>query len=253
MTDRMLAIRGRPGNPEGVEIARFGEAVCYYSRTMPWPAFNTVKGLTGSSIGHIEAIISFYKERGRLVQFEAVPGMADQALMARLSELGCYPSAHHASLIVEPRPISEAKPGPISVRELGEDEFELYATVHCRGTGLPEDGIPHVAANNRILYRRPGWKFYLACVEGHPAAVGVLFMQSGRASLTFAATLPDYRGLGLHGRLLERRIHDAYVHGCRIAVSQCSYLSRSHRNMERAGMRLGYVRTSWTERRGPVG
>ncbi|MNJ58778.1 hypothetical protein D3C77_544310 [compost metagenome] len=32
MLDRMKTIQERPGNPEGVE-------------TMPWPAFNTVKGI----------------------------------------------------------------------------------------------------------------------------------------------------------------------------------------------------------------
>lgn len=36
MTDRMSAIQARPGNPEGIEIQRFGNAVCSYSKTMTW-------------------------------------------------------------------------------------------------------------------------------------------------------------------------------------------------------------------------
>ncbi|WP_316245778.1 hypothetical protein [Paenibacillus tuaregi] len=47
MSDRMSAIQDRPGNPEGIEIQQFGQAICYYSRSMPWGSFNTVKGITG--------------------------------------------------------------------------------------------------------------------------------------------------------------------------------------------------------------
>ena len=36
MLDRMKAIEGRTGNPEGVEMKRFGRALCLYSKTMPW-------------------------------------------------------------------------------------------------------------------------------------------------------------------------------------------------------------------------
>lgn len=45
MVDRMLAIQEREHNPEGIEIQRFGQAVALYSQTMPWPSFNTVKGI----------------------------------------------------------------------------------------------------------------------------------------------------------------------------------------------------------------
>jgi len=56
MADRMTAIRDRPGNPEGIEIARFGEVVCFYSETMPWASFNTVKGLRSGDADKLEKI-----------------------------------------------------------------------------------------------------------------------------------------------------------------------------------------------------
>ncbi|WP_374020501.1 hypothetical protein ABU162_13305 [Paenibacillus thiaminolyticus] len=51
-------------------MAQFGHAVCFYSKTMPWPSFNTVKGLRTSDIEYIDDMIRFYRERARKPQFE---------------------------------------------------------------------------------------------------------------------------------------------------------------------------------------
>ncbi|WP_245809791.1 hypothetical protein [Cohnella massiliensis] len=97
-TDRMTAIKERPGNPEGVEIARIGGAVCLYSRTMPWPSFNTVKGLRDEDAARLDEIAAFYRERDRNVQFEIVPGLIGPDLLKALAGRGLYPSGFHASM-----------------------------------------------------------------------------------------------------------------------------------------------------------
>lgn len=267
-TDRMTAIKERPGNPEGVEIARIGGAVCLYSRTMPWPSFNTVKGLRDEDAARLDEIAAFYRERDRNVQFEIVPGLIGPDLLKALAGRGLYPSGFHASMYGRPGTGSDAAAGdsearsrdgsgtgamdsagdPLRIVELGQDDFETYATIHCRAFGLPDNGIPHVAANNRVLHARPGWTFYLAYWDGAPAATAVMHAAEGTASFTFAATLPEFRGRGIHRRLLLHRLAAAAERGCTLAVGQCAFLSASHRNMERAGMRLGYVRTTWTKR-----
>lgn len=247
MTDRMLAIQSRPGNPEGVEIETFGQAVGLYSRTMPWATFNSVKGFMSQDADYIAPILDFYRQRDRKAQFEIVPSLVDRHVLERLSERGMFQSGFHCSLIVPPAAISDEQDG-IRIEPLRADQFELYAAIHCRGTGLPDDGIPYVAQNNKVLYDRPGWKFYIAYVDGTPAAVSVMYVHNGTASLTFAAALPAFRNKGLHRLLLKRRITDAYYSGCKLAVGQCAYSSQSHRNMEAVGMKLGYIRTSWTEK-----
>lgn len=55
-----------------------------------------------------------------------------------------------------------------------------------------------VAANNQVFYGRQGWKFYIAYLNDEPAATAVMYINNGIASLTFAATLPEFRGNGLH-------------------------------------------------------
>lgn len=247
MLDRMTAIREKNGNPEGVELARFGRSLCLYSRTMPWGTFNTIKGFTSEDIGHLEDIVRFYRSLDRKAQFEIVPGTVDQETLKQLSERGFYQSGFHASLYIEPT-VNFDDDESITIRELQEDQFEAYATVHCRGFGLPDDGIPHVAGNNKILFNRPGWKFFVAYKDDVPAAVSVMFMKDDIASLTFAATLPEYRNQGFHRSLLKKRIETARQHNCRLIVGQCSFLSQSHRNMESAGLKIGYVRATWMER-----
>jgi len=250
--DRMEAIRDRSGNPEGIEILRVGGALCIYSRTMPWPGFNTVKGLRSSDADTLEEIIEFYRARGRNPLFELVPGVVDQELMKRLTALGFSQTGFHTSMAMTTGVGAALHSAPLAdkleIRSLCEDEFELYATVHCRSFGLPDDGIPPVAANNRVLYDRPGWKFYLALWEGQLAGAAVSHRNGEIASLTFAATLPDYRGLGIHAALLRTRVGEAFADDCELVVGQCAFGSQSHRNMERIGMSVGYVRASWSER-----
>lgn len=247
MYDRMFAIQNRQNNPEGIEIKQFGNSLCLYSRTMHWAAFNTAKGITKSDLEFIDLIIDFYRARDRKVQLEIVPSSVDQNLLKALSDRGFYQSGFHTSLYIEPIDFEEDYPVNIKIRELQEDQFHLYATIHCKGTGLSDDGIPYVAENNKVLYNRLGWKFFIAYIDEQPAAAGVMYSKNGIASLTFAATLPEFRNRGLQQMLLRRRIIEAKKMVCRLAVSQCSFLSQSHRNMERVGMKIGYVRTTWTE------
>ncbi|MCI3918976.1 GNAT family N-acetyltransferase [Paenibacillus sp. TRM 82003] len=247
MYDRMAAIQSRIGNPEGIEIKRFGDALCFYSKTMPWGNFNTIKGITTDDFEYINPIIEFYRERNRKIQFEIVPSYVDANFLKYLSEQGFYQSGFHTSIIIEPQTFDDQLPEHINIQELNEHQFETYAMIHCRGTGLPDNGIAPVAANNKVLYNRLGWKYFVAFVDGEPAAVAVMNSKDGIASLTFAATLPAYRGMGLHQLLLKRRIEEAKRNNCRLVVGQCNFLSQSHRNMERIGMKIGYIRTTWTE------
>lgn len=247
MLDRMKAIQERPGNPEGVEIKPFGNSIALYSETMPWPAFNTVKGISSNEIELLDEIVEFYKSRKRKVQFEIVPSRVDQGLLQELAQRGFYQSGFHTSLYYPIVDDSIIELSDISIREITTEEFQTYATIHCRSTGLPDEGIPHVAQNNLILCGRPGWKFFVAMKGNVPAAVGVMYTKDSVASLTFAGTLPEYRNNGLQQALIRRRLYEATINNCSIVISQAGFLTQSHRNMESIGMKIGYVRTTWTE------
>jgi GNAT superfamily N-acetyltransferase len=193
-------------------------------------------------------IIAFYEERGRTPHIEIAPASASSDLLRALQQHGLFATGVHASFY---KPIDscakwEEEAEGIRIRELGRDEFEIYGRIHCLGFGLGEDGISPVSANNSVLYDRAGWKFYVALAGEEPVAAGVMCIKNGIASLTLAATLPQYRSRGLHLALIRQRLSEAAVHGCRLAVSQAAYLSASHRNMERAGMQIGYNRVHFS-------
>ncbi|PYI56408.1 GNAT family N-acetyltransferase [Paenibacillus flagellatus] len=251
LVDRMMAIRDREGNPEGVEIAAFGGGTAVYSRTMPWPGFNFVKGLGPQDADRIDDIARFYRERGRKFEVHLVPGKLNAALAKALAAHGFMQTGFHATMVADLEVAAGRwKETPTSAgigfREIGRDEFAAYGRIHCLGFGMPVEGAVPIARNNEVLHGRPGWKLYFGLTDGMPAAAGVMRMHDGIASLTFAATLPEYRGRGLQSGLIRLRLRTAAEHGCRLATAQAAFGSPSHRNMEKAGMRLAFTRATWS-------
>jgi acetyltransferase (GNAT) family protein len=100
----------------------------------------------------------------------------------------------------------------------------------------------------------PGWRHYLAWIDGRPVATGALFVAevSGRmvGHLVDGTTLRDHRGLGVQNALIRRRLTDGRRLGCEFfAVETAPPLPRmplvSFRNLCRQGFQLAYVRESW--------
>lgn len=247
MTDRMTAMLEQEGNPMGVELLRVGDAVAYYSRNMPWPLFNHVKGKLAAD--EVDTVIDFYEQRGRHAEFQIAPGVSDGNALKMLAERGYYQSGFHLSMFAELDALRSAsfRGESATTRVIDANELSTYAEIHCLGTGLSLAGAGHVADNNRILHGRPGWHYFFGQSDGIPASVGVMFVQGGIASCTFAATLPDKRNRGLHTALLQARIELARALDCRMIVAQCAYGSASHRNMEKVGMKIGMTRATWNK------
>lgn len=245
MIDRMTAIMEREGNPEGVEIKRLETCTAFYSKTMPWGQFNNIKGSIDEDT--LNELLQFYRLRDRKFEIQVIPSKVNKSVLQLMHHNGFYQSAFHTTMYGEPYKVEPYNSKVIHIRELNATEFDTYAEIHCLGTGLSIDGKQFVAANNKVLYDRAGWSFYIGEYKGTPAAVAVMYIHEGIASLTFAATLPQFRNKGLQTSLLKRRINDAYIKQCKLVVGQCGYTSQSHRNMERVGMKIGYTRSTWTE------
>jgi ribosomal protein S18 acetylase RimI-like enzyme len=79
-----------------------------------------------------------------------------------------------------------------------------------------------------------------------PVATAILFVHAGVGYFADSATDPAFRGRGLHAALLRRRLRDASAAGVDFVCSGADFLSTSHRNMERIGMRLLFLRAIWT-------
>lgn len=247
LTSRISSIGERSGNPEGVEIKRFGSATAFYIRTMPWGIFNSVKGFSLEDTDKLGEIAQFYRERERVFQLDINPADCDSRMFTSLAGHGLNQQGFHSVLYGLPIKETPQCPAGITIREVADEaDFDSYAGIHCIASGMSAADKHHFVNNNIGLLNRPGWKIYLALLNDMPAAVAVMHISGSIASCTLAATAPEFRRNGLQTALLQRRIHDAHRAGCELVAAQASFGSTSQHNMERVGMRIAWTRAVWS-------
>lgn len=243
---RMRVLERLPGNPVGIGFRSLeGGAMALMARHLPVAAFNNVVGLRVGHEQHIEALVAWYRSHGVKPQFETVPGYYDPALGRELVRLGYYQSGFHAALVCEPDIDLPAMSAGVAVERVEDAAaLEEFLDAYIAGRGLP-DGAGF-KGNVRPWLTEPGWQLYLGRAEGRPAAAGILFLYDKVGYCADATTDPAFRGRGLQAALLARRIADARDAGADFVCSGAEFLSQSHRNMERVGMRVQFVRALWT-------
>ncbi|MCI0343521.1 MAG: GNAT family N-acetyltransferase [Planctomycetales bacterium] len=242
---RIECSRARPGNPAGVEIREFPGALAFVAlarRHVDWK--NGACFVSRPAEEVLDSILAFFRERGIGPRIEAPPGAVDEAVSRRLGAEGLVPGRGIAVLwgVPEVRP---EPPGPIRVRRVGPEEVSRFAELYAGGFEMPagdaEDGTADIARWPSV----PGWTLHLAEVDGTPAGAALLSVDGGVAYLGSSATLPRWRRRGAHGALLRCRISDAARAGCEVVFARAEPGSASFRNMERAGLRLAYVKSVW--------
>ena len=241
---RLQVLERLPGNPVGIAYRHIeGGVVALMARHLPVPYFNSVIGLTAGHEAQIAPLLAWYRENGVAPRFEVVPGVATVEICRELARLGCFQSGFHASLIREPD-AALADNGLLAVEKVTRARLDEFLDTHAAGWGMPDPA--GFKANTRGWIDQPGWSLYLGRINGKPAATGILYVQGKVGYCADAATVPAFRGRGLQTALLQRRIADASAAGVDFICSGAEFLSGSHRNMQRAGMRLQFVRAIWT-------
>jgi hypothetical protein len=244
---RLQVLERIPGNPIRVAYRRLeGRITALMAPHIPSPSFNRVVGLRAGDEGHIQPLVAWYRENGARARFELVPGHYDAALGRELARLGYYQSGFHAALVCAPD-CSVAMPSGIDVEPVtGTALMEDYLRAYVAGWGLPEDEHDDFKANVRPWRDQPGWSLYVARIDGRPAGAATLYIHGNVGYLADAAIDPAFRRRGLHTALLHRRIMDARAAGADLVFSGAEFLGASHRNQERIGMRLMFMRAIWT-------
>ena len=242
---RMRVLERIPGNPIGIGYRRIDDQAVALVARFP-PSFRRVIGLRPGHEGEIEPLIAWYREYGVKPTFEIVPGMFNAELGRELARHGFLPSGFHAALIGEPD-CTKATNADIDIEQVTSDEaMERYLDAYVAGWGIPEKDHAQFKSNVRPWRVQPGWSLYLARVDGRPAAAATLYVADRVGYLADATTAPAFRGRGLQAALLRQRIRDASAAGVDFVFSGAEPMGTSHRNMERAGLRLHFLRTKWT-------
>jgi GNAT superfamily N-acetyltransferase len=241
---RLQVLERLPGNPVGIAYRQLdGGGLALMARHLPVPYFNSVFGLGAGQEAQVAPLLAWYREHGVAPRFEVVPGVASPDLCHELAKQGCYQSGFHCSFIREPD-ATLADNELLAIEQVTGRGIDEFLETHAAGWGMPD--VAGFKANTRGWIDEPGWSLYLGRINGKPAATGVLYVKDKVGYCADAATVPAFRGRGLQTALLQRRIAEASAAGVDFICSGAEFLSGSHRNMQRAGMRLQFVRASWT-------
>ena len=242
-------MRDLPGNPARVTVERFGGAVALACELLPNLDFvNTVHGLSSAEAGRVEDVTAFYRRQGLRGWTEVAPVSGIEPLLERLTaagwaQIGFWGSFHGPA-------IAPSMPGGVEVVEAGAEDMADFARMHLDGHEVPAGDRGPAEAAVRAWFGRPGWRLYLARVDGLPAATAALTVEGGLGYLANASTLPAMRGRGCQSALVARRIADAAAAGCDMVASLAEFGSGSQRNLERAGLRVAFTQAVWRMRPG---
>jgi ribosomal protein S18 acetylase RimI-like enzyme len=242
---RMKVLERLPGNPIGINYRWIDEtAVALMSRL---PAFSRVVGLRAGHEGHVESLVSWYREHGIKPKFEMIPGHYSPSLGREMARLDFFQSGFHVSLIGKPTRVSAIADDRIVIdRVTTAEAMEDYLDAYVTGWGIPEKDQGQFKINVRPWLKQAGWSLYLGRLHGQPAAAAILYLDDSVGYLADATTKPAFRRCGLQSALLRRRICDASEAGADIVFSGAAPFSESHRNMVRGGMKEHFVRSLWT-------
>jgi GNAT superfamily N-acetyltransferase len=243
---RMKVLERIPGNPVGIAWRTLDGATALMAKNLPSASFNSVVGIRKGQADQVRQLVEWYHERGGGGRFEMAAGDYDPAVGRELARLGFFQSGFHAALVGEPDAKAEAAQEIPVERVSRRRDMEDFLDAYVTGWGIPDSAREQFKANVRSWLDEPGWSLYVAKVDGRPVATAILFIHAGIGYFADSATDPAFRGRGIHAALLTRRLRDAGAAGVDFVCSGADFLSTSQRNMERAGMRLLFLRAIWT-------
>ncbi|MBI1881965.1 MAG: GNAT family N-acetyltransferase [Chloroflexi bacterium] len=244
---RLDGMQAAEGNPLGIAIEQFGGATAFLIRA--WPDFwygNRVLGLSQADENELGHSANFFGEQNLPFRIEIIPGQLSWALATRLHRFGFCQGSFSAALCGLPQ-LDLTQPTPaVSVHEVEPDELGLFLDLYQAGFELPRLSSQDKKVVRLWLERDAAHlNLYLAAVAGSPAGIAILYVKDGLGLLADAAVLPEFRGQGCQTALLRRRIEAAYRKRCELLTSFVEFGSTSHRNVERAGLRVAYTKALW--------
>jgi hypothetical protein len=247
MVNWLESVRAIPENPAGVEIRRFGNAIATLAANAPDIAFmNTIYGLSPTDIALVDEAVGFYDRLQIAPSVELFPHPGFAALCSRLAGHEIVPCNTYAALYGRAQELPTRIGSEIvEVNQVREDEVELFARVICAGHGLEGAQLNAAITNTLPWGATPGLSLYIATLDGVVAGAAALMVSGSIGYLANAAVLPEWRRRGVHSSMVRRRVAEAATSGCELVYALATFGSTSQRTMERAGLRLAYMKHRW--------
>jgi hypothetical protein len=238
----------------GVELATIGRVQANTVRELgEVPMLNLLLGATEPGAvadGDLDAAIAWARERGVRATVPLTPGLSSsEDAAAALRAAGMEPGYGWMKFVRDAHLPRFSPPDDVEVVELTDPDAEPFGAIVAAGFGLPAWCADFFAA----LPGRPGWRCYVARVDGAAFATGATFLDGGIAELGIGATLEPARRRGCQLALLHRRIIDAADAGTRLLFVETGERvedrpAGSYRNILRAGFEQAYLCPNWGEK-----
>ncbi len=247
---RMEALQALPGNPYAVEIQRFGNALAFKTHSPLLRGKNRIQGFRAEDVPYLHEALNFFRKDDLRCTLGVSYGQMTQDLFMQLSAEGLWScgSGTVACIVPDRMLVSEARAAaPVQIRESSLSEKTLYLDLFRQAFEARGEGQADYLQFQWTEDTLPGCRRYIAEVENVPVAFASFPIIDGVGFFGTAGVLPAWRGGGIQRALIDRRIADAPSFGCDLVIGGGSLFSTTHRNFERAGLRLVPVGSVWTD------
>jgi hypothetical protein len=237
-----------PGNPEGYALFREGAVRATLSRN-PYARWATQTwGLSGRDVAVVPRLVEFFNQHGVPASVRVVPDAVTPELADALADFGLRHVTFH-TMLWSPLPLPSVASAPVDIREVSTPaELDAHIDIQLGAYDASPEVIDRLRPLRRTWLGSRGRRFYLAYVDGRPAAQAVLHWRDDIAYLESAGTLPAYRRRGLQHALIRRRIADATALGCHLIIGGTVFENDSRRNQMACGLATAYLAAVWIQR-----
>lgn len=197
-------------------------------------------GMSGPvSIEELERLEQFFRDRGSASLIDLCP-MADPSVIAFV-ESRPYRVIEFNNVLARRIERHEIFAPAPEIRLISQQEAPVWAGVVSQGFAeympISEEMLAMMMAPCKVC------QCWLAG-EAPGEAGAAMIVQNGVALLTGDSTIPSARGKGWQAALIGERLAAAQRQGCDLAMTAVLPGSGSHRNYERAGFQLIYMRVN---------
>jgi GNAT superfamily N-acetyltransferase len=147
-------------------------------------------------------------------------------------------------VMVRDLPAPETQPGSVAVRQAGPAEDEEYVRAVIGGFFGRTNLTGEEVRLGITLFHMPCTIGYLASVNGQTVGGGGMSIRNRVACFFGDATLPEFRGRGVHMALIAARLKTAGDGGCDVVAAGAAPGSTSQRNYHRLGFEVGYTKVT---------
>jgi GNAT superfamily N-acetyltransferase len=186
---------------------------------------------------------AFFRSRGSPSLIDLCP-MADPTVIRYVQERA-YRVIEFNNILARGLEQGEEFPAPppgLHIEHVRPEQDELWTRVVARGF-LEKDDVPDEFMATMSGVRGIVDSFMGFC-DGQPAGGAAAGAWHGLASFYGDSTLVAARGQGIHRALIEHRLAHFARAGCDLAVAAVLPGSASHRNYDRCGFQLIYMRVN---------